>query len=77
MPSEALEEIRRWSAREGSAFHERARNFLSKYDRDLNPKLGGTGTYRVAIGSFSVIEETSEVAKASKTEGGEEKGDHA
>jgi hypothetical protein len=69
IPAEFLDEIRRWSAREGSAFHERARNFLAKYDRDLNPKLAGTGIYRVAIGSFGIIEEVSEVAEAHKEQG--------
>jgi hypothetical protein len=74
VPAEALEEIRRWSMREGSAFHERARNFLSKFDRDLNPQLGGTGTYRVAIGSFAVIEETPVTTTASKDQDDQERG---
>jgi hypothetical protein len=57
IPAEALPEIRSWCLREGSALHERARNFLSQFDRDLNPSASGTGTYRVAIGSFSLVSE--------------------
>ena len=59
VPAEALPEIRSWCLREGSAMHERARNFLSQYDRDINPAIGGTGSFRVAIGSFSVIDPVS------------------
>ena len=58
LPDQALFEIKQWCMREGSAFHERARNFLSKYDRDLNPNLpAGTGRHRVVVGSFSLVEE--------------------
>jgi hypothetical protein len=56
VPLEALPEVRLWLNREGSALHERARNYLSRFDRDLNPEAVGTDTYRVAIGSFSLIE---------------------
>jgi hypothetical protein len=69
VPQESLDEIRRWCMREGSAFHERARNFLSKFDRDLNPDLQGTGVYRVVVGSFSVVGETGEARAASNGEG--------
>lgn len=48
--------IREWCLREGSAFHQRARNFLSQFDRDLNPSAAnGEGTIRVAVGAFSRI----------------------
>jgi hypothetical protein len=62
VPAEALPEIRSWCLREGSALHERARNFLSRYDRDINPAVDGTGSFRIAIGSFSVIEPTNREA---------------
>lgn len=53
--NEALEEIQQWCLREGSAFHERARNFLAKFDRDINPHASaGNGRNRVAVGSFSL-----------------------
>lgn len=57
--AEALPEIRNWCLREGSALHERARNYLSRFDRDITPNVCGTGTFRVAIGSFSLIEEVT------------------
>lgn len=56
IPDEVLPEIKNWCVREGSAFHERARNFLSKFDRDINPRQLGSGTNRVAVGSFSLVE---------------------
>ena len=34
-----LSEIRQWLLDEGKKFHRRARNFISKYDADLNPKI--------------------------------------
>lgn len=57
VPDEALYEIREWFLREGTLLHARAREFLSKYDRDINPQAKGeTGRNRVAIGTFSFIE---------------------
>lgn len=50
---EHLEEIRRWLLIEGAEFHRRARNFLSKYDRDVNPRLKTQGRARVVVGTFS------------------------
>jgi hypothetical protein len=52
---EALPEIRRWILEQGADYHARLRNYLSRYDRDLNPSLfdrpaGG----KVAVGSFSL-----------------------
>lgn len=59
--NESLPEIKQWCIREGSAFHERARNFLAKFDRDLNPDVSpGTGKNRVAVGSFSLAAEITE-----------------
>ena len=52
----ALPKIREWLIREGSALHQRARNFLSKYDADLNVELEpSTCNTRVKLGSFSVV----------------------
>lgn len=64
VPDSALPLVRDWLWREGSALHERARNFLSRYDRDSGTgDATGPGRNRVAIGSFSLIEAapTSEV----------------
>lgn len=69
VPAEALPEIRSWCLREGSALHERARNFLSRFDADLNPDKRGTGSFRVAVGSFSVVDKRSDDRKPSSPEG--------
>ena len=48
--------IRKWFAKQGDAFHKRARRYLSKYDKDLHPstesddRAGGF----VALGGFSI-----------------------
>lgn len=61
VPAEALADIQLWLSREGSALHERARNYLSRFDRDLNPEASGAGTYRVAIASFSLVDSVEAV----------------
>lgn len=59
---DALPEIKEWFLEHGGKFHEKARNFLSKFDKDINPnnKIGGA---RVAIGSFSFTEIKKEKKK--------------
>ena len=53
---EFLNEIRHELLREGSAFHEKINQILSKYDVDLNPALAGKPAgVRVAVGAFSFI----------------------
>lgn len=52
-----LSTIRQWLMVEGKAFHARARNFLSQFDRDLNPELQDDKTdpgARVVLTAFSV-----------------------
>ena len=58
VPISAEKEIRKWFYKEGSAFHQRARNYLARFDRDLgNKKNKEVGKLRIAVGSFSRIEE--------------------
>ena len=53
-----LEKIRKWFLVEGSAFHDRARNFLSQFDQDINPSAKKDSSYaRIAISTFSRVEE--------------------
>jgi len=55
--SQHIEKIREWLLKEGSAFHARARKFLSRYDRDINPAMEKQSPpVRVAVGAFSRIE---------------------
>ena len=52
----ALTEIKSWILREGHALHLRAREFLSRFDQDLNPDEAFKGKgVRVSLGSFSHI----------------------
>jgi hypothetical protein len=55
---EHLPEIRLWLLQEGAAFHRRARDYISQFDRDLNPLLKSKpGGARVSVGTFSLIPE--------------------
>lgn len=59
IPASRGAEIREWCLKEGSAFHQRVRNYLSELDRDVQPTSSPTdadGTIRVAVGAFSRIE---------------------
>lgn len=52
-----LDEIRAWFKTEGRAFHKRAREFLSAFDKDINPEVTdvpGEGA-KVELLSFSLI----------------------
>ncbi len=60
-----MDAVRDWILREGADFHARAREFISKFDKDLNPQLyqmpaGG----RVVLGSFSLLTERKEEKSA-------------
>ena len=54
---EHIPEIRRWLIREGHLLHQRARNFISQYDQDINPdpKFEGEGQ-KVVFGTFSKMD---------------------
>ena len=61
-----LKTIRKWFIDEGKAFHRKARDFLSKFDRDINPdsKDNSAGT-RVVLGSFSWTPSSNQKPKES------------
>ncbi|MBX7143150.1 MAG: hypothetical protein K1X79_01745 [Oligoflexia bacterium] len=48
-----LPQIEQWFLEEGKKIHERARQFLSKFDQSLNPKRGADAGARVVLGTFS------------------------
>ncbi len=53
----ALPEIRRWLINEGTQFQERARKYLSRFDKDLQSGLKEkAGGARVAFATFSFVE---------------------
>lgn len=66
--------IRKWFMDQGAQLHERARQFLSQFDRDINPVDDGTPSgARVVIGTFSLAEEpivSSEQDSKEKIAGG-------
>lgn len=52
---EALPKIRKWVLDEGAKFHKKVRTYLSRFDKDMNPRLGSqVGGGRVSVGTFSV-----------------------
>jgi hypothetical protein len=54
---EYLPLIKEWLMKEGERIHVRARNFLSKYDKDLNTKLENKkGGCRIVLGTFGHAE---------------------
>ncbi len=58
---DAVPKIRDWLLAEGSAFHARARKFISQYDLDINPKAKGKDRpVKVSLGSFSKLTQSDE-----------------
>lgn len=52
----SLPQIRLWLLKEGSAFHRKLRDYLSRFDKDLNPQLfNEEGGGIVTVGSFGRI----------------------
>lgn len=55
-----LPKIRKWFAKQGDAFHKKARRYLAKYDKDLHPRHASDDRTReqagglVAVGGFSI-----------------------
>lgn len=61
IPSKDVVKIKRWFLKEGSAFHRRARKFLSQFDRDIvSQQKPLDKRMRVAIGSFSIAQSIQE-----------------
>jgi hypothetical protein len=59
-----LPEIRKWLLEKGSDFHKSVREYLSKYDCDLNRRLPRHGVRcRVSVGAFSFCTYTSNKTK--------------
>lgn len=52
-----LPTIKQWVLKEGAAFHKRARSYLSKFDKDINPHIKKEGGASVVIGTFSFVKE--------------------
>jgi hypothetical protein len=60
LSTDSLPTIKKWLLNEGSAFHKKVREFISKYDKDINPKLATKpGGGKVTVGSFGFTEQQS------------------
>jgi Family of unknown function (DUF6502) len=57
-----IEKIRTWFLDKGAELHKEARNYLARFDKDLNPKIKQGGA-RAVIGSFSLVEDKNEDSK--------------
>jgi hypothetical protein len=65
--ADAVPKVRAWLMREGSALHQKARNFLSKLDLDVNRRLDSDQpVVRVALGTFSLVEEVKQTQELEK-----------
>ena len=55
IPPEHLEEIRTWVLERGAAFQTEVREYLSRFDRDVNPEVAaGGGRAKVSVSVFSL-----------------------
>jgi len=55
-----LPRIRQWLLEKGSEFHRNTRDYLSRFDRDINPQMRAGKKARVVLGTFSRITEDGE-----------------
>ncbi|MCB0343871.1 MAG: hypothetical protein KDD66_02075 [Bdellovibrionales bacterium] len=50
-----LPKIRQWLKKEGRKFHKRARDYISKFDKDISDKLEEKAGGKVVLGAFSYV----------------------
>jgi len=50
-----IPKIRKWLLERGREFHREVRNYLSQFDKDINPDPKRKGGRRVAVGTFSYV----------------------
>ena len=65
-----LPQIRKWFAKQGDAFHKRARRYLAKFDKDTHPRpdTDDQAGALVAIGGFSITLPPSQTTIKSKAQ---------
>lgn len=63
---EHLHELKGWILQQGAAFHERVRNHLARFDKDVHPELDGTGGGRLVVGTYSRASFTGEGGHAAQ-----------
>lgn len=52
-----LPSLKEWILKQGSLFHRKVREYVSKHDLDLNPALKGEGGGKLSVTSFSKTEQ--------------------
>lgn len=57
----AIPTIRQWVLEQGVRYHKELRDYLSRYDKDINPDPDAEGGMRVVVGAFSLTTEEKEV----------------
>ena len=57
---EDVPKIKAWMRQQGALFHKRAREYLSRFDKDINRDFEKKGGARVVIGAFSWTETKDE-----------------
>ena len=48
--------VRKWLLKEGTAFHKKVRNYLAKYDKDMNPRANKSGGARAVLCAYSRVD---------------------
>ena len=60
LPVEAIDELRKLSARHAQELLELLNRRIAEYDRDINPEAGGTGRLRAGVGVYYFEENVGE-----------------
>ena len=60
---EAFPEIRKWVVDEGSRFHRRVREYLAKFDKDVDPQIKGKSNKKISVCSFSSYDHDTSTKK--------------
>jgi len=53
IPVDEISDVRKWVLKQGSLFHKKVRDYVSKHDLDITPRKGKEGGGKMVIGSFS------------------------
>jgi hypothetical protein len=70
---EKMTEIKEWFIKKGDQFHKEARDFLSKFDKDINPDLKGEAGAKVSVTTFSFSAPKSEIPQIKPNKRGRKK----
>jgi len=68
LPVEAMDEIRKLSARHAQELLELLGRHMAEHDRDVNPEAGGTGRLRAGVGVYYFEEKLGEIGGEEFTE---------